>query len=268
MSVKRTTLGEGSPQVDASRFFDDEAARYDAAYDVSTLKSRGLHERMEVTLDLLGDRPGRVLDVGMGPGRTLVELDGRGWRVTGVDVSGEMVAIARERLPAARDRLQQARLEALPFDDASFDAVVATGVVEYVEPYQSALSEISRVLAPGGLAVVSIPNRYEPRTAWRHSLYSAVRLAKRAGLRSRAPYPRRRPPARARFERLLAEASLNVEQVAYVGRLALIAPFEPLFPRATLRLAERLGPTDSPAGRPLAAQLLFAARKPAQRHPS
>jgi SAM-dependent methyltransferase len=261
-----TSPGPGArrpaPQASAPRFFDSEARRYDAAYDAAGLKGRGLRERMEVTLDLLGDRPGRVLDAGMGPGRLIVELDRRGWAVTGADGSEEMVAIARARLPAARDRLQQAMLERLPFPDGCFDAVVATGVVEYVEPPQRAVSEISRVLAPGGLAVISIPNRYEPHTAWRHEvLYPSLRLAKRVGLRARAPYRRRRPPSRRRFERLLAEASLEVERVAYVGRFALIAPLEPLFPRLVRSLTGRLGRSWAGRRHWLAAQLVFAARK-------
>ena len=66
----------------------------------------------------------------------------------GVDASAEMVALARERLPDARDRLAQGSVEELPFEDASFDAVAATGVLEYAD-VPRALGELARVLRPG-----------------------------------------------------------------------------------------------------------------------
>jgi ubiquinone/menaquinone biosynthesis C-methylase UbiE len=253
------------PEPDAPLYFDGEAARYDSAYDDQRLPHAGLRERMDMTIELLGDGGSRVLDVGMGPGRTLLELDRRGWKISGVDGSAEMVAIAKRRIPVASERLLQARLERLPFPDASFDAVVATGVVEYVDPHEVALSEISRVLVPGGLAVVSFPKRYEPYTAWRREVvYPAVWLAKRLGLLERAPYRRRRPLGQRGYERLFASASLNVERVAHIGRLSLVAPLESVFPRTAQRLAACLGQPDSTIGRILAGQFLFAVRKPSR----
>ena len=74
---------------------------------------------------------GRVLDVGMGTGRLCAELDRRGWEVSGVDLSPAMVVSARRRLPQLAERLVEGPIEHLPFDDESFDAVAATGVLEY-----------------------------------------------------------------------------------------------------------------------------------------
>ena len=257
------TLAASAPTADAGAFFDGVAGGYDAAYDDPSLTASGLRERMAMTLELLGDRPGRVLDAGMGPGRTLVELARRGWEVTGVDGSEQMVAIARGRLPSAGARLLQGRLERLPFPDGTFDAVVATGVVEYVDPHVLALAEIARVLVPGGLAVVSFPRRHEPYTAWRREvLYPAVRLARRAGLRGEAPLRRRRPLTERGYDRLFAEVALNVERVVPVGRLSLVAPLESTFPRGAQSVARWLERPHSRVGHMLAAQVLFAARKP------
>ena len=97
----------------------------------------------------------------MGPGRLYAILGERGWTVSGIDASAEMVSLARPTAEA-RERPGLA-IEAMPFEDDSFDAVVATGVLEYtIVP--NALGEIARLLRPEGRAVVSYPN---PRAAYR-----------------------------------------------------------------------------------------------------
>ena len=186
-------------------FFDAEAGFYDAGFDERTPGGRALRSRLDATLRLLGDRPGRVLDAGMGPGRLLAELSGRGWDVAGADLSTEMVSRARLRLPAAADGLLQGRLEALPFADAGFDAVVATGVLEYVDDLPKAVSELARVLRPEGIAVVSVTNPRSLFAMWRRFvIYPPARVVKRrfGGLRDAPPTGTRL--AVARLHELLA----------------------------------------------------------------
>jgi ubiquinone/menaquinone biosynthesis C-methylase UbiE len=178
--------------LDTDSLFDREAGRYDAAHDREAAAVNALHIRLAVTLRLLGRRAGAVIDCGMGPGRLLVELERRGWSVAGVDVSGEMVALARSRLPRSAERLQQAPVESLPFASESFDAAVATGVFEYVEDVPRALTEVARVLRPGGLFVISMPNTRAAGTIWRHRVvYRIVRpLKTRLRVGRRMPLPR------------------------------------------------------------------------------
>ena len=57
--------------------------------------------------------------MGMGTGRLCAVLDRRGWRVSGIDLSPEMVAAARRRLPQLAERLVEGPIEQLPFDDGS-----------------------------------------------------------------------------------------------------------------------------------------------------
>lgn len=200
-------------------FWDDEAKGYDAAHDRCGDGGNPLWTRMELVLRLLGSSPGAVLDCGMGPGRLLVELERRGWSVAGIDVSGEMVALARERLPAAPDRLLRGTIESLPFAAGSFDAVVATGVFEYVDDLPRAVAEVARVLRAGGLLVASMPNPYAPHTVWRQRVvYPAVRRLRRRVRLGRRPVPLRRPGllSRGRLEALLDAGGLAVEQVEYV----------------------------------------------------
>jgi SAM-dependent methyltransferase len=99
-----------------------------------------------------GLRAARVLDVGCGTGRLSLALaEEQAARVWGVDVSPEMLAVARAKAP--RLRFKQARAEALPFKDGWFDAVVFWLVVHLVDR-PAAFVEARRVLAPDGRVVV------------------------------------------------------------------------------------------------------------------
>lgn len=203
-------------------FFDTTAERYDRRYDESNAAGRLLRHRLEVAVELLGEPRGDVLDVGMGTGRLCAELDRRGWRVSGVDLSPAMVAAARRRLPELAERLVEGPIERLPFDDGSFDAVAATGVLEYAtHDLAGAMAELARVLRPQGLAVLSFPRQQSPALLWRSKLlYPAVRTAKRVVPVGR-PAPLDLPP-RSEQELLAAvdEAGLSVEETRRIGRFS------------------------------------------------
>lgn len=95
---------------------------------------------------------GNVLDVACGTGDMVVELLKHGCTVTGVDLSEEMMAIARQKAPAATFMLADA--ERLPFPDEAFDAVTcAFGVRNFVH-LEKGLAEMMRVLKTGGMMVI------------------------------------------------------------------------------------------------------------------
>lgn len=248
-----------TPATDTERFWDRAAADYDAAHDVEA--GTPLRLRMDVVLRLLGSRPGSVLDCGMGPGRLLVELERRGWTVSGVDLSGEMVELAQSRLPQSDERLQQGSIESIPFPAESFDAAVATGVLEYVDDLPRALGEVARVLRPGGVLIVGAPNTRALSTLWRHRVvYSGMRAIKTL-VRFGQPVPLRRPGlvSPRRLRSLLAAAGLQIE---WVEHLVLVpAPVQALAPSPARRLAERLQRVGPPLGSLLGGQLVAVARK-------
>jgi ubiquinone/menaquinone biosynthesis C-methylase UbiE len=137
--------------------FDDAASRHVEA----TYTTDDVVQQRRVFLDLVGLQPGeRVLDVGAGPGFLAVEMAaevGAEGKVNGLDPSGSMLALARDREApdgAAPVEYAEGEATALPFGDASFDAVVATQVYEYVEDMPAALAEAHRVLKPGGRLAV------------------------------------------------------------------------------------------------------------------
>jgi demethylmenaquinone methyltransferase / 2-methoxy-6-polyprenyl-1,4-benzoquinol methylase len=94
-------------------------------------------------------RGGHVLDVATGTGLVAVELLRHGFRVTGVDQSGEMLARARGRFDG-RVELVEARAESLPFEDASFDHLTFTYLLRYVDDPAATVAELARVVRPGG----------------------------------------------------------------------------------------------------------------------
>jgi demethylmenaquinone methyltransferase/2-methoxy-6-polyprenyl-1,4-benzoquinol methylase len=91
-----------------------------------------------------------VLDVACGTGAVALELVRRyGCRVVAVDQSPEMLAIARARAGDGIE-LRQARAEALPFEDASFDGLTFTYLLRYVDDPGATMRELARVVRPGG----------------------------------------------------------------------------------------------------------------------
>jgi demethylmenaquinone methyltransferase / 2-methoxy-6-polyprenyl-1,4-benzoquinol methylase len=91
-----------------------------------------------------------VLDVATGTGAVARELlRQKGCAVVGVDQSSEMLAVAREHLPATV-KLVEASAEDLPFEDASFDALTVTYLLRYVDDPGATLAELARVVRPAG----------------------------------------------------------------------------------------------------------------------
>jgi ubiquinone/menaquinone biosynthesis C-methylase UbiE len=94
---------------------------------------------------------GRVLEVGIGTGRNLDQF-GAGVRVTGVDVSPRMLAVAREHATelGLSVALSEADAEHLPYGDGRFDTVVCALALCSIPDPQRAIEEMFRVLVPGG----------------------------------------------------------------------------------------------------------------------
>ena len=105
----------------------------------------------ERKFDLRGAR--RLLDVGSGAGQIakhLIKYADREAEITCFDLSYEMLRRARHRLKSSRPRFVVADLTRLPFADASFDCVTCGYVLEHLPDARVGLSELSRVLVPGG----------------------------------------------------------------------------------------------------------------------
>jgi SAM-dependent methyltransferase len=148
--------------IDADAFNAFEAAGWEAkaqGYDrfFGAITTRVI----EPLLDAGGVGAGtRVLDVATGPGYVAARAAARGASVLGVDISAAMVAMAGELQPDIEFR--RADVNALPFDDGSFDSVVANFLILHLGRPEHAAGELVRVLAPGGslaLTAWDVPER-------------------------------------------------------------------------------------------------------------
>src|SRR2546430_2253895 len=144
-----------------------------------------------IALEMLPRRLARVLDVGCGPAVLASALLERADEFWGIDLSAQMIAHGCARFEThplrSRCHLGVGDAEAMSFAGGRFDAVVSLGMLEYLPSYERALAEIFRVLRPGGVAVLSVPNRA-----------SAYHGSRRATAAVRGRGRRRRPAVRGR----------------------------------------------------------------------
>ncbi len=162
--------GDGDPVLarDRRRLAEVKRARAEAAADYfrrnaeSWDRLRSLHvddgEVERAVGRLLPKRGIRtLLDIGTGTGRMLELLGRRADRSLGIDLSREMLAIARahlDRAGLANCRVRQADLYQLPLDDASVDVATIHQVLHFLDRPAAAVAEAGRVLAPGGKLLI------------------------------------------------------------------------------------------------------------------
>lgn len=108
----------------------------------------------------------RALDIGCGEGQISRRLERQGTKVVGLDLAASQVREAHRRRGSSC--YLQAGAQDLPFSNASFDTVVLCLAIEHVEPFESAIREIARVLMPGGRFVLLLvhPLLQAPGSGW------------------------------------------------------------------------------------------------------
>jgi SAM-dependent methyltransferase len=132
---------------------------------------------LTIRFDELGLRRGdRVLDVGAGFGRHAFEAARRGGRVVALDYAADEVVETRATIQAMRevgeisddDLADVLRGDAarLPFPDGSFDVVITSEVLEHIHDDIGAITEMIRVLAPGGTFAATVPSWFPEKINW------------------------------------------------------------------------------------------------------
>ena len=134
----------GSFEGRSSRFYDVMARRF----------LRGLYRRIAEDLIIAAPMDSAVLDVGTGPGVLLAEIARArpDLRVTGIDLSGDMVAAAERNISEFGERasVRVGDVADLPFGDRTFDLIVTSFSLHHWADVERAVPELARVLRPGG----------------------------------------------------------------------------------------------------------------------
>lgn len=264
MSQRKTNVEDIPAQADqeVGAHYEDIARAEGLArlYDAATPLGEFYRDRMRRVAGLLGDVEGDLLDVGCGTGQMLRFLrDTRPGRfaLTGLDRATSIISVARRVVgddPAVR--LVVGRSEQMPFPAACFDVVLAMGSLEYVTDIERALGEIARVTRPGGLAIVTMQNRWSPYRLWDTAVWSRVRR-RRGGVES--PIVVRL--GERHFRLALTAAGLAPLSVVYYGFNLLLPPLDSRFPRLSMRLQRRLEPVGRGPLRRLATDYAVVAQR-------
>jgi len=133
------------------------------AMELKYLPNGKLTSRLNRFMERLGEvspPPGRVLDLGCGTGDLAAALSRQGYQVTACDIAEKMIEMARAVHMGAAVEWASLKPDwkALPFGEGSFRSVAASSVFEYLVDVEPVVAEISRVLQPGGVLLLTVPN--------------------------------------------------------------------------------------------------------------
>lgn len=269
-----------SARGDAVGFFDESAEDYELKHYTDGARSFMTVRQWRVLqfVDAAALPPGAtVLDAGCGPGYLVEALASRGLRVRAMDAADGMLRQAQARLERAGPKypveFKQGDIEALPYDDAQFDLVCSTGVIEYLKDDITVLREFSRVLKPGGHLVLPVTNVWSPanwldvvieplkRQAWFRTPFNALResLGRPPILPRHFRVRKHRPAA---FRAAIRDAGFTMLDEVYFHFLPWPRPFDRLAPGLTRSLGETMERRARGAIAPLGEGYLILARKP------
>ena len=145
-------------------FFDKMAGERNAIFRSNPVLDYEQRVRSSTVLGLLNAKIGEtILDVGCGNARDIKQIVSSGATVVGVDSSQGMIDAAMRDLTEAESvnvQLEIGDVTMLRFPAESFDKILCSEVIEHVPDLERAISEMYRVLKPGGCLVVSSPNRH------------------------------------------------------------------------------------------------------------
>jgi ubiquinone/menaquinone biosynthesis C-methylase UbiE len=223
------------------------AADYADAYR-SGPAARYFRSRLYLISHILASSPGGdLVDIGCGPGmmvRELLDTRPEDFRITALDRSGAMVTECAARADGARNvATLVARVERMPFRDASFDVALAMGVLEYADAV-AALAEIARVLRPDGRLLATMLNPMSPyRLVEWHVYWPLLRMVGRVERWLHVPLEKRHGAAdtgirayRERtFREMLVKAGMSIQDAVYYDVTMMVPPID----RVVRRLAHQ-----------------------------
>jgi 2-polyprenyl-3-methyl-5-hydroxy-6-metoxy-1,4-benzoquinol methylase len=150
--------------MNVEEFYNSEAEAYDTLRWTGPIGSYVHRQYERLVAESLPIIPNaKYLEVGCGTGRFTVPVAAQGVNLTAIDISDQMLATTRNRLEnratrSPRVALLKSDARATDFQTASFDVVFSFNVINHVPEYDRVITEVARVLEPGGLFVVGYPS--------------------------------------------------------------------------------------------------------------
>ena len=165
--------------------FDKVSTTWGDLYDPTmTFANYNFLVRKRHVLDLFDKRGGRFLDAGCGTGDFIPDLLARGSEVFALDFAEEMIEQSKKRLAIdgtdRRVHFSVGDVCNLTFTTNFFDGIIAVGLVEYLADLDGALRQMFRVLKPGGILVVTVPNIASPFMAYETLVPKAKGVVKKS----------------------------------------------------------------------------------------
>ena len=109
----------------------------------------------------------KILDIGCGPGEMCIDLAKKYNDIYGVDISEEMIRIAKKKTENLDIKgsitYEVGDIENLNYEDSFFDAIICSGVVEYLHNDENWGKELKRILKPNGILIINVTNKYAIR---------------------------------------------------------------------------------------------------------
>lgn len=172
--VYKSEQVEGLARKYDAQYFEKGGSQYLKRWDHRVAKCR---RQLLMCLEF-APHASSVLDVGCSAGYVLAGAESLSLRATGIDYASWAAGFAHER----GFKTAAASLTELPFRDATFDILTAKHTLEHVNSPTTAMKEIHRVLKPGGVAFIVVPDvafrkaaHYQPdRLGWQHHVYYDV----------------------------------------------------------------------------------------------
>lgn len=224
--------------------FDRKSGEYSEKYKGRSSAAHSFMTRRQRVYEQLEEvKYGKILDIGCGPGVMVDRLTREGHEVFGVDISNDMIRRCRERFGHRKDcHFSVGNVEELNFPEAYFDAVICMGLVEYIDSDEAAINQIKRVLKPGGILIVTLPNGSSPYRLWAKVALNKrfLDFIKKSVLRKDMPTLIHREYKEKSYTRLLAGHGLSVLDVVYYNFNLFFFPIDRLIPGLAVSAARRL----------------------------
>jgi 2-polyprenyl-3-methyl-5-hydroxy-6-metoxy-1,4-benzoquinol methylase len=144
-----------------NEYYTDEERASEAYFSAIEQRRYWWHYHLQELFNSLQGSRGRLLEVGSGIGVDTVQLARCGFDVTAIDLTENAIAVARQFAEhrGVKIDFRLGNAERLDFPDESFDAVYSFGVLHHTPDIEQAVSEVRRVLRPGGTAYVMLYHR-------------------------------------------------------------------------------------------------------------